>query len=282
MKRFGQINVACHPHDDADTYRELFKKAKRVRTAFRKEDYAQISPISKSKKDIFIGVLAVWTEIDKGTGVLGLKDLEEIEFNKSGVVIPPDLGFNYKLFQFSFNENTHQLFVEEKNESGQTLSVNSAAKAFDAIFKKIAAKMDGIDEVNITVVPGQDTVKRIFEIKRLRSIKYRIERPNPDNNTDKFDRVSKRMEEENLGIIETKLVRAPGKETIELSDRHKEEIEVSSSNGYAVAVGIGGNGKSIKLSTKKYPKIIKHEKTETSTTSSMLREVANIYTEDDE
>ncbi len=282
MKILGQINVACHPHDDAGTYRELFKKAKRVRTAFRKDDFAQISPISKSKNDIFIGVLAVWTEIDRDAGVLGLKDLEEIQFDESGVVIPPDLGFNYKLFQFSFNERSHQLFVEGKNESGQTLSVNSAAKAFDAIFKNIAARMEGIDEVNVTVVPSQDTVKKIFLIEKLRSVKYRIERPNPDNNTDKFDRVAKRMEEENLGVIETKLLRAPGKKTIELNELHKEEIEVASTNGYAVAIGTKSDGKSTKLSTKKYPKIIKHEETDTSTVSSILREVARKYTEENE
>lgn len=204
IKEFCEINVTAHPHELDETYRNIFTAAVRQRASFRGKEFALLSPITPSRNGVFSGVIALWTEIDQDAGVLQLEKIEEIEFDESGVQIPPDLGFNPRLFQFSFNETSHRMFVELKNEKGQTVTPATISKALIAIFKITLDTTDDVQEINVSVVPRVDAIERILELQRIQYIYIKIVRPNPDRQGGAFERVNRRMEEQKLGAIEKK------------------------------------------------------------------------------
>lgn len=222
---------------------------------------------------MFAGVLALWTEIDQTTDVLQLDELQEIEFGKSGVRIPKNLGFNSKLFQFSFHEETHQLFIEMKNENSQTITPKTAANAFQKIFSIVVKDIKSIDEVKVTVAPRQDAITEMFSIDRIRTVRIKLVRPNPGVRPDSFQRVYDRMQSEHISEIDKTLRKARGADSIVLDSVHKDEVEVAASNGYVIVKGTEG-GERVTRSTKDYPKEIELEETDGATTLSMLRAVA--------
>lgn len=274
MKSFTQINIVTHPHD-SKKYRQIFKSAVRTRVKFRGNDFAQISPISKVRNDVFTGVLAMWTEIDQHAGVLNLVEIIEVEFTDSGVVIPRNAGFNPRLFQFSFNVKTHQLYIENKNEKNQTVTPGTVAKAMTKILGAVVDGLDDINELQITVVPTEDAISQVLSVKYIRTIYIKIVRPNPNSQGTAFARVNARMKSENIGVIEEKLTRAKGEKTIKLDKVHNDEVEVASSNGYVAVSGVDSAGERVNKSTKQYPKEIEVEVDNNSSTTATLRAIAS-------
>ena len=134
---YGALNVVLHPHPDG-AYRELFERAGASQQAqkYFGDRFARLSPISETRNGAFSGRLTTWTEIDPKSNSIQTETLVESPLSDTDFTLPRNIGFNAKVFSFAFREEDHTLFVELLNDERQSISINSAKKAFFNILSK--------------------------------------------------------------------------------------------------------------------------------------------------
>lgn len=236
------------------------------------DQFAALSPISKEKEGIFSGRLAIWTEIDRSSNVIDKSELEEVSFSESGVDIPREIGFNSKVFSFSFRTYDHLLFVEIQNDEGKHLSINRARLAFGKILS--SSPLKDIEEVIVHVIPVADSVDRVLSLPQIRKVEIRIHRPNPDELDDDVANILKELEEQGAGKQDVTLTRAPGIKTIVLNAKNKLLARAASFNGYVKAIGRDEVGEKSEVSTRDHPRIIEAVTDPETTPATQVRQIA--------
>lgn len=269
---YGVLNVVAHPHPEG-TYRRLFELAavKDEGVNFRADQYAKTSAISDSRDGIFTGRVAIWTAIDRNAKTIQTRTLIEAALADTNVRIPDDLGFNSKIFSFSFREKDHRMFVELNNEEGKSVSIGVVQKIISSILNSI--KPDDIEEVNVFVVSRKNAVEQILSMEVLSKIEIVLDMPNPDDLSPGKQRILNNLREMRAKRLRTELTKARGEDTLILLDYYRELAELAKDDGYVKANG-KIDGEKVERSTKDYPEDIEIELLPDESSAAAVRRIA--------
>ncbi|MGF7006703.1 DUF4747 family protein [Aminobacter sp. BE322] len=249
--QYCMLNVAASPHPEG-VYFGLFGRAASRQVVFFGSDIATISKPERVRDGFFRGRIVCWTPINKDEPAVLTDVLEEIDFDDLNINIPDNVGFNGRAFLYIFREADHTLFVEIENDHGKRLSPQRARRIFGLLFE------DGDPDaplVEVTVIPDEDALRRIFAIPKLKKLRIHIVRPNADDGD--ISRIMGRLVAQKAKAQDFELFAAPGPDGLELDQETKTEAEVAEHNGFVEGAGQEDDGTSVKLSTREYPRIIR-------------------------
>ncbi len=257
IREYVLLNVVAHPHPDG-IYRKLFELAAASSPVkYRGDRYARISPVTETSDGVFRGRLATWFEIDPNSHAVNKNSLEEKTLEESGIRLPTDIGFNSRIFYFAFREQGHGLYVELKNDEGQTITPSIARSAFDAILSVVAEGL--ADDFMVHIASRNDAIEKVLELPTLRKIEIDLNVPNPDDLSQDHQSVLNEINEMQAKRLQTTAVRAPGQETLILTSRYRVMAELAADNGEFSVEGADEDGLRTHLSTKDMPAKIKEE-----------------------
>lgn len=167
-----------------------------------------------------------WLNARTGEAATG-DDLREIR-------LPEHLLPHLKEFPFEFRTDTHRLYYvshDRKNRLGP-----AAVKPFlEALFKPFIDSGE-FPEVNVTVVPDQETLARIFAMHRLETLTIELTRPNADDGADQEARWMDRLERQHSKKLKLELT-AEREESLSPDTETRALAAVAADNGRVTAVG---------------------------------------------
>lgn len=210
-------------------------------------------------RDLFHGQILVWAKIDtEGKWLNTETDKEATTEEKQAVeeALPDNLEPNFRPFTYVLDQKRHLVFIESKNELGQRFSPRRAERFFSRLFETLSGEMPSVD---VTVVPEEETLDKIFAIKKLRKLEIFIKRPNPDDLGDEYARIMQELESEGAQSQKIEKVKAPKMPSLTPSEETKTLAKIASTNGYAAGEGKDESGTPIFVSTEEHPKIRKLE-----------------------
>jgi Domain of unknown function (DUF4747) len=178
----GALNVRLHPHSPEiyDAFlSELYSLRLPVR--IRGDRYGMITLLDRRGIDdgIIRGTLRTFTKIDQNARWFDQNSLDDADPDLLKMInIPANAHPNSSAFHFALNVKKHVLTVEHYS-AGRQLTPKSAY----TIFRTLADNKIIVDQfgpVKISIIQDKRSLDRIFELKRLKSITFIIDRPNPD------------------------------------------------------------------------------------------------------
>ncbi len=271
--RYGILNVVLQPHP-AEAYERLFRKAakSKITVNYRAERYARISPLTDLKDDIFSGRLATWSEIDVEGNVIDKNTLDEQLFSEANIEIPNSVGFNAKVFNFSFKISSHQVFIELINDENEKIAISSAQRILWSILEKVLMPTE---ELDVHIVSKKSAIDYVLNIPLLKKIEIVVQLPNPDvtsgSKQEIFDVIDgMHAKSVTLGITSRNgggaLLLTPGVRTL---------AELSTENGHTTAYGRNVEGETVERSTKDVPAeiqiVLNHDETRAAATRRIAR-----------
>tara|TARA_R110002124_G_scaffold16882_7_gene71444 strand:- start:10316 stop:11185 length:870 start_codon:yes stop_codon:yes gene_type:complete len=247
------VNVAANPHPDG-VYLALLQKASESEVKYWGDHYAKISSPVERENGFYQGRLVTWTAINRDEPPVDTQLLEEVDWDDLDLDIPANLGFNGRIFFYSFRNRDHTMFVETKNEFGKRVSAKQVEKI---LFRLFSPEVQGPDAplVEVTLIPDEDTLNRILALDRLKRLEIHLVRPNADD-LDVEDILAE-LDAQHAKSMEKVLVAIPGNEGLQPDERTTVEAKVAEFNGYVVGNGYDADGELVHLSTKAHPRIFK-------------------------
>jgi hypothetical protein len=191
------LNIVASPHPPG-IYRTILRAVAGKEVPIWGSDRAKITeprPID-GRPDDFFGEILIWAHIDTEIPWINKdRDAEATEEEMQPVVdaLPSNLEPNFRPFTYVLNQAEHIVLVEVRNEAGQRFSPTRAKRMFDRLFEDLS---DDLPEVDVTIIPEEETLDKIFAIKRLRKLEIFIQRPNPDDLGDDYKRIMGLLEQE--------------------------------------------------------------------------------------
>ena len=184
---------------------------------------------------MFRGRLALWTELNPKEPTINKDSFDQKLLAESDIALPNDIGFNSKIFYFSFNVASHRLFIELKNDEGQTVSAGIARLALEKVLQGVQDSFDV--DVKVYIATTNSGLESVLSLPTIRKIEIRLDLPNPDDISDKAKEVLDRIKKRRVKRFvqeETKLREA---ETLILLEEDKVLAELSKENGYTKVWG---------------------------------------------
>lgn len=245
------VNIAAHPHPDG-VYPDLLRQAALTKVNYWGDHYATISAPIRREDGFYQGRLVAWTSINEDEPAVDTQKLEEVNLADIDLSLPENLGFNGRIFIYTFRERDHTMFVETKNEFGKKLSPTRVEKILKGL---LSPELQGSDFplVEVTIIPEEDALNRIFGLEKLKRLEIHIVRPNADD-LDVED-VLKELDAQNAKSLEKVLVALPGDEGLTPDERTTKQAQVAEFNGYVLGRGNQADGELVQLSTKSHPRI---------------------------
>ncbi len=264
------LNITASPHPKG-IYRTLFHFVAGREIPLWGSDRAKITEPREidGRTDYFFGEILIWAHIDTDSPWLNTDtDTEATHEEMEAVVeaLPDNLEPNFRTFTYILNQADHIVVIETRNEAGQRLAPKRAKRMFDRLFEGLPADLP---EVDVTVIPEEETLEKIFAIKRLRKLEIFIKRPNPDDLGDDFRRVMDGLEEEGARSQKIEKVKAAKRPTLTPNGDTKKLAVIASTNGYVSGEGKDESGTPVFESTEEHPKLRKLE-VHTSTFATIL------------
>ena len=250
--RYAVLNIVLQPHPPG-AYERLFRSAgdDKITVAYFGDRHARISPIGQVQDGFFSGRLATWLEIDSNGNVINKDTLDEYLLSESNFDLPNTIGFNSRIFNFSFRVSDHRLFVELINDEGEKLSVASAQKI---IWRVLEAARLPSEELDVHIVSQASAVEYVLATPGLRKLEIVVNLPNPDvisgDSAEELFASIDAMHAKQLRLELTKRADAPA---LELSPGVKKLAEMTQENGIATATGRSDDGSVVQRSTKDLP-----------------------------
>jgi len=250
---YAILNIAASPHPDG-VYEELLNRAALQPVNYWGSHFATISRPVRERDGFLRGRIVCWVEIDKSEPAVFKDKLEEVDFNDLDIDIPNNVGFNSKVFLYVFREKDHSMFIETSNDLGKKLSPRQARRILELL---MGPTVQGNDAplVEVTTIPEEDTLRRIFSMSKLKRLRIHIVRPNADDLD--VERILERLEGMGVRSEDKVLVAATDNGGITPDEETRTEAEVAEHNGFVQGVGYEEDGTRIDLSTKEYPRTIK-------------------------
>ena len=272
-KSYGRLNIVMNPHPEG-SYRDLFDMAAAAEQGVRffGENCAAISRPSATENGIFVGRLAIWTEVDPDAPAINKRTFVQSILSDAGVVIPESIGINSRIFYFAFRLSDHRLYLELRNDEGQTVSISRARMAFQKIFEKLDFAEP--TETIVHIDTQSNAVDTVLSIPRIRSVTIQLDLPNPDDMSEAEREIIEEMKKMNSKRIESKITKAAGEETLILSDRYRVMAEIAKDNVYVKAIGRDIADEKIERSTKDYPLTFEYPQTTDEPSSLAARRAA--------
>lgn len=252
---FCILNISANPHPTG-IYPKLFEQTANLHVNYRGNDFATISKPTLREDGFYQGRIVCWTDIDTSEPAINKVDLSEIPLEDLDIRIPSHVGLNGRVFSYTLRERDHKIFVETKNDLNKHLSPTMVRKIFTHL---MSGDVLGVDApiVGITVVPDEDTLKRILSIAYLNRLKIHMIRPNQDDINDDIEKVLQELEQQNATSQDVVLTAKPGVGGLQPNNRVVAQAKAAELNGYVEASGKEDDGQPIRLSTKEHPKILK-------------------------
>jgi uncharacterized protein DUF4747 len=252
------LNIVASPHPSG-IYLRLLQHVAGKEIQLWGSDRAKITePREIEGRDgYFYGEILIWAHIDTESPWLNTETDTEATLEEMQEVVdalPDNLEPNFRTFNYMLNQPEHIVLMEIRNEAGQRLSPLRAKRMFDRLFENLPADLP---EVDVTVVPEEESLERILAIKRLRKLEIFIKRPNPDDLGDEYKRIMGLLEQEGARSQKIEKVKAAKKATLTPSEETKRLATIASTNGYVSGEGKDESGTPVFESTEKHPKIRK-------------------------
>lgn len=245
------INVAANPHPTG-VYESILRSAALNPVRYWGDHHATISEPVEIEDGYFQGRLVAWTEINKNEPAVNLEMLTEIDLSDLDIQLPDNIGFNGRIFFYTFREKDHKLFVEVKNEFGKRLSPHRVEKIFSLL---LSPEILGVDAplVETTLMPDEDTLDRILTLHRLKRLDIHIVRPNADDVD--VREILEELEAQGAKSMDKTLIAAPQNDGLIPDENTSKQAHVAAYNGYVSGSGRQEDGEAIDLSTKAHPRI---------------------------
>ncbi len=170
--------------------------------------------------------------------------------------IPEYLKPHFQSFTYIFYPNKHRLFFVSK-EQDNNFSPLQAQKLLTELFDDYRLVRE-FGEIEITVEPSSESLERILNMPRLKSLHIEISPPNPDDHEEAERRLFAKMQGQNAQKIVTEISTrnpnglAPDEETKILA-------KIAQSNGKVVGHGENEEGQTVDISTAEHPLLEKVE-----------------------
>jgi hypothetical protein len=264
------LNLVASPHP-AEIYLRLLNHVAHKEVPLWGSDWAKITEprVIDGRDNDFFGEILIWTHIDTEIPWINKETDTEATVEEMQPVVdalPENLEPNFRPFTYVLNQAEHIVLIEIKNELGQRLSPKRAKRMFDRLFENLSADFP---EVDVTVIPEEESLERILAIKRLRKLEIFIKRPNPDDLGDDYKRVMDGLEAEGARSQKIEKVKAAKKPSLTPSNETRRLAIIGSTNGYVSGEGRDESGARVFESTEQHPKIRKFE-VNTSTFAAIL------------
>jgi hypothetical protein len=249
------LNIVASPHPPG-TYLRLFQFITGKEIPLWGSDRAKITEprAIDGRADDFFGEILIWAHIDTDSPWLNTDtDTEATDEEMQEVVaaLPANLEPNFRYFTYVLNQAEHIVLLEIRNEAGQRLSPKRAKRMFDRLFEDLPTDLP---EVDVTIIPEEETLEKIFAIKRLRKLEIFIKRPNPDDLGDEYKRIMDLLEDEGARSQRIEKVKAAKKPTLTPTEETRKLAIIASTNGYVSGEGKDESGTPVFESTKDHPK----------------------------
>ncbi|MEH6718864.1 MAG: DUF4747 family protein [Aurantimonas endophytica] len=248
------LNIAASPHPEG-IYIDLLKQAATNQVKYWGDRYATISAPQERENGYWQGRILTWDNIDFSEPGIDTGALKEVDVSGFGDTLPPNIGFNGRVFLYTLRVSDHRLFVETMNDLGKTLSPRQAGKIFDALLNLPVQPPDS-PVVSVTVIPDEDALKQILSIDQLKKLRIHLVRPNADDIGDEADEVLQELVEQGAKSQDILLTAVAG-EGLKPNEHTLAQASVAEINGYVDGNGREADGTRVSYSTREYPKIIR-------------------------
>jgi hypothetical protein len=250
------LNIVASPHPPG-IYVTLLQRIAGKEVLIGGSDRAKITeprPID-GRPDDFFGEILIWAHIDTDIPWINKdKDAEATDEEMQPVVdaLPSNLEPNFRPFMYILNQAEHILLIEARNEAGQRFSPTRAKRMFEKLCQGLSADLP---EVDVTVIPEEETLEKILAIKRLRKLEIFIQRPNPDDLGEDYKRIMDLLEQEGAKSQRIEKAKAAKQPTLKPSEETRRLAVIASTNGYVSGEGKDESGTTVHESTKDHPKV---------------------------
>jgi hypothetical protein len=229
----GALNITASPHPPG-IYQQILSAVADKEVPVWGSDRAKITQPGpfEDHEDWLYGQILVWAEIDiNGKWLNKAKNKEATPEEKKEVIeaLPEDLEPNFRSFNFIFLEKKHRLVLEYRNELGQHFGPKRAEKFFQRLFDTKLPR--GSPAVEVTVIPEDDTLDKIYAIPRLRKLEIFLKRPNPDDNAEAAARILGRLERQGARSQKLELNKAATIKTLKPDAETKRLAALAAENG---------------------------------------------------
>jgi Domain of unknown function (DUF4747) len=244
----GALNVAASPHEDG-VYFRLMESVADIEVSIGGSDHAKLTKMESTQNysNVYMGRICVWASIEKdGPWFNKITNDEASSEDKKAVEIPDYIAPNYRYFYYAIDVKRHIVLFETKNEFNQSLSQRKVRRLFDTLFDTLP---NDAPDVAVTVIPEEGTVERILALPRLRHLKIVVTRPNPDDLTDQYAQIMKRLNDQNAKSITEELRKAARVDSLKPDNNTRALAMVAETNGF-----VEGDALGIHESTKAHPK----------------------------
>lgn len=253
----GFLNIVATPHPKG-VYRRLLERAAEQPVSFWGDYKAAITrPVGLHDDESFRSFqLIIWLEINPDEPTIDKAALKKAGFPREGREFTAKYGVNGRVFYCVFDEKTHILTAELRNEDGKTVSPSRLERIFVELMSPQVLGADA-EEVEVTVIPTDDAISYVLGLNRLDKVEILVKRPNQDDITSETNRVMQALMDQNAKSERRVITRQAKTDGIELSDENEVYARVAAHNGHVASSGLDDEGVHDKRSTKEVPKVVK-------------------------
>lgn len=250
---FCILNIAASPHPEG-VYVRLLEQAATKQVKYWGDRFATISAPREREEGFWQGRILTWDNIDFREPGIDTGSLTEVDVSGFGDTLPPNIGFNGRVFLYTLRVRDHRVFVETLNELGKTLSPRQAGKIFDSLLNEPNQPRES-PIVSVTVIPDENALKQILAIDQLKKLRIHLVRPNADDVGDEADEVLQELVEQGAKSQDILLTAAAG-EGLKPNEHTLAQASVAEINGYVDGNGREADGTRVAYSTRQYPRVI--------------------------
>lgn len=251
------LNIAMQTPHSVGSYVELFEVVRRQQALVKIDALraAMIGPVSNYDDEMefgpIIGEIYYFIKISQNEPWFNMVARAPASPSElKSISLPTHLLPHLKIIPFIFMPRSHKLYFSSKI-SNASLSTQRAKKIFEGLFDA-ASEANKFPSVNITVIPDRETLDKIFNIHKLKTLEITLSPPNPDDSEDDHIKLLKKLDSMHAKK-ETRVLHAKYGESLRPDDETRTMAMVAAENGKVVGKGKDENGVNVEESTEGHP-----------------------------
>jgi len=273
--KVGEISVVAHPHDDPDTYPELFKRltdsTSRPNTKYSNNRSVEFADLEKvAGADVYTGAIYIYSGIDFDEPWYNKPNKREAtneELDK--INIPNELNPEFRKFGFVFVVDSHRLYFRCDDGQGHLIKPNLLNNALARLLTARKVKGD-LEEVRADLIADRGQVDAILDMHKLYRLQIDLRLPNGEDD----DPIDHYIDKDSQNRIKVEVFKRARVEALRVTDYVKKLAEIAGEVG-GLVTGWGKDeetGAPSKQSTTYKPKtnFIKYSPNETDPEQAML------------
>lgn len=252
--RVAALNIVMPSPHSAERYVELFFKTFRLRKVAKlRGDFVGMLGAVHEERGVVSGYFYKFFNLDVKEGWFDLSRRQEAEpEDLAQIHVPDNLKPHHQSIRFLFFAKQHRLIFVTKDRR-EALSPNIAKTLLDRLFAD-ARLVQTFGEIEVTVEPSREQLRRILSIPRLKVLTMEVSPPNPDDLDEAEREVMERMNGERAQKMTIELT-SKHPQGLQPDDDHKILARIAQSNGEVRARGENEAGAVVAMSTVNHPLI---------------------------